>query len=461
LLPLLIFIFFFFHASCGSAQDQASVLSLVQKFFLPNHLEAHFFTLKNGLRVILVPIENVPVVASQIWFKNGAAAEKSDPQISRTGLAHLYEHLLFRGTPGFGAEMKRLGAVDYNAETWLDFTRYFGYFPAAQLESVMRLEAKRFNQLQVTTDLFQNEIGAARIELAQQLESPETKAVLNLWSELRADTDYGAPTIGRDEDLKGFKLEEAQYFFSRYYQPNQATLILVGGFNLEATKALMGEIFANFLSSNVPKDFVSKHLAEKNYSEPRVFSDKSHTFSFKHEGLSAPILYLSYRTPPKDSPDTPVLVLINYILGVGRSSLLSREFVEKGTGTNIDISYNIFRKPGLEFFTVYLKPGADLHKSQQRSSQVLDRLRHRLVPQLELSRAKNLLSSRYAHYIGDPSSIAYELGSASVTSISPLRNYEIWQEAMKVTPRQVFEVAQKYLSSDNVWYAKIEGAERK
>src|SRR5581483_1893235 len=94
-------------------------------FALRNGLKVHEFVLKNGLQVLIVPDSSVPIFAYQIWIGTGSAREQLDPRLKRAGFAHLFEHLMFRGTQNFETAMRYAGAVDSNAETWLDYTRYF------------------------------------------------------------------------------------------------------------------------------------------------------------------------------------------------------------------------------------------------------------------------------------------------------------------------------------------------
>jgi zinc protease len=202
------------------------------------------FTLKNGMQVVVIPNRRAPVVSHMVWYKVGAA----DEPIGKSGIAHFFEHLMFKGTksvpPGeFSRIIARHGGRD-NAFTSQDYTAYFQTVARDKLDLVMRLEADRMQNL-VLTD---NEVLPERdVVLEERRSRTDNSPASQLWEATRAalflNHPYKNPIIGWKHEIEGLNTQDALKFYRRYYVPNNAILIVAGDINAKELKPLAEKIY--------------------------------------------------------------------------------------------------------------------------------------------------------------------------------------------------------------------------
>jgi predicted Zn-dependent peptidase len=278
------------------------------------------FRLANGLNVILHQDRSVPVVAVNVWYQVGSANEKP----GRTGLAHLFEHLMFEGSKHvaggeFDTLLEAAGATS-NGSTNKDRTNYIIDLPSNALELALFLESDRMGYLLDTMsparvdgqrDVVKNErrqnyenrpYGMASIELDKLL-----------WP---ATHPYSWPTIGSMEDLSAASYEDVVDFFKKYYAPNNASLVIAGDIDLDRTRALVEKWFGD-----IPRGPDVEPLT----APPAVLTEvRRATLT---DRVALPRLYLGWLTPPLYAPGDAALDVVASILAGGKSSRLYRRLV--------------------------------------------------------------------------------------------------------------------------------------
>ena len=314
----------------------AAVLVLVLLPVLARAAEPIAFepeTLENGLRVIYAPLTNSPVVHVRVIYHVGSRDERPD----RQGFAHMFEHMMFRGSAHVAPEehMKTIGMVggNSNAFTSFDETVYINTLPAAYLETALYLEADRMASFKVSPKIFATE----RLVVAQEWALRNNQPYGTVFEELlkRAFTThpYRWTPIGNMDHLQAASAGELQAFFNKYYVPNNAILVIAGKIDVPATKEMVKKYYGwipgnsmhltgksgHAVNSVLPVPVKRDIPAEPEQTEPRRAELR----------FNVPLarVMVSYPMPPQKSEDQDALGILATIVGDGRSSRLSRLLV--------------------------------------------------------------------------------------------------------------------------------------
>lgn len=276
-------------------------------------------TLANGLQVVVSPDPSVPVVAVNLWFDVGSR----DEQPGRTGLAHLFEHLMFEGSAQVAAG-EHLAAVQAvggsaNATTWFDRTNYFETVPAGALDLALWLEAERLGSLRLTQETLDNQRDVVMEEKRQRYDNVPYGDVLIHLVELTfpADHPYGHPTIGSMADLVAADLADVRSFFATHYAPDNAVLTLVGDVDPADAVARIERTLGTLRAAGRPRRSPTPGLPPlagmpRREVVARVPSDAA---------------YLAWRLPARDSRHFDAAELALAVLGGGQTSRLHRRLV--------------------------------------------------------------------------------------------------------------------------------------
>ncbi len=212
------------------------------------------FTLDNGLQVVVIENHRAPIVMQMLWYRVGAA----DEEPGESGLAHFLEHLLFKGTktvkPGeFSRTIARIGGRD-NAFTSYDFTAYFQRVAAHELETIMRLEADRMQNLVLTDEVVLPERDVVLEERRSRTDnSPAAQLREQVRRALYLNHPYGRPVIGWMSEIQQLTTENALAFYRKHYAPNNAMLIIAGDTTLEKVRALAEKYYGPIPRRAVPE----------------------------------------------------------------------------------------------------------------------------------------------------------------------------------------------------------------
>jgi zinc protease len=359
------------------------------------------YTMDNGLKLLLLVDDAAKVVSFHTWFGVGSRHE----QPGKTGLAHLFEHLMFNETKGlpageFDRTLEAAGG-EVNAATWVDWTFYYENVPSSELGLVVRLESERMQHLVLREPQVTSEKEVVANERRYRVDDDVEGAVNELLYKTAFEQHpYHWPTIGWMEDIQGFTTQDCERFYSAYYAPNNATIVVVGDMDEEATLAALQAHYGSIPASQMPAhDFA----AEPSQTAERVLEIEKPTPTEK--------LSLGYKSPALGDPDFAVLTVLNEVLTGGRSSRLYRSLVsERELASEVRGSASPTRDPGLYEIWVSMR---DERRAEEALSVVdeaiLDIAQRGVLPS-ELDKAKNRLELGFLHGMESVSGKAEQLG---------------------------------------------------
>ncbi|MEX1363075.1 MAG: pitrilysin family protein [Nannocystaceae bacterium] len=274
-------------------------------------------TLDNGMRVITLSDHSTPIAAVQVWYHVGSKDEKPD----RRGFAHMFEHMMFRGTQNIGPKahfeyIRRVGG-DANAYTSFDNTTYIQEVPSNQVEMVLWLEAERMAFLKINDGYFDTERDVVAEEYRLGREQPYGTAPDKILAEIFKQHPYRWTPIGNMDELAAASADELQEFWNTYYVPNNAALVVVGDVEHDAIVKMAQSYFGWIPRYDEPPRVTIKEPAQ---TEPLKIK-------IKERNGPVPIVGLGYRTVPSGHEDELELDMLGRILGGGESSRLYRDLV--------------------------------------------------------------------------------------------------------------------------------------
>jgi predicted Zn-dependent peptidase len=398
-------------------------------------------TLNNGLRVILVEDHSAPVVSIAVNYDVGSRNERK----GRTGFAHLFEHMMFKGSENVGPGEHFIlvfnNGGSLNGTTNEDRTIYYESVPANQLDMVLFLESDRMRGLDITQENLDNQRKAVQEERRQGIDNqPYGKTFEVLRETLYDDFAYKHSVIGSMEDLNAATVEDVREFFKTYYAPNNAVLALVGDFNSADALARIKKYFESIPRQPAPQKIV--------ITEPEQKAERRITLEDEHARL--PQINLAFKAVPGNTADFYALQVLSAALQSGQSSRLYQKLVkEKELVTNVGGFVDEKRGPGALYITATLRPGKKVEEVEAAIYQEIDRLIKEPIADWELQKAKN--STRRAFISGIQSSFlrAFTLAQYAIAYNDPnLINTRI-NKVAAVTKEDVQRAAGKYLKQTN------------
>ncbi len=395
-----------------------------------------FETLPNGLRVYLKPIPGSPVVTTKVAYRVGSA----DEDLDQTGLAHYLEHLLFKGTdrlmPGDIDRMTLRNGGANNAYTSDDYTIYHFDFAADRWEIALEIEADRMRNTRIDDKHeFRQEKGAVIEELARNEDQPwdlESKAILPLL--FGKSAPYGHPTIGEREHVRNATAETIKGYYDLWYHPNNAALVICGGFDPERALARVKELFGPIPAGKLPE---RKGLPPGNFTRPA-----RHEFESKFEVAR---LIMGFNTFDSRHADYHALDVMQGILAGGKTSRLYKRLVEgEQIAGMVTSSTEGARYPGWLGIYVQLLKGKDRAAAEKLVIEELDHLRAEPVSAAELRRVKQVIVSGEIFSRESVHGLADSIARGVTTNdLDFLRNY--LPRISAVTAEDVQRVARSYL----------------
>lgn len=393
-------------------------------------------TLDNGLRVLIIEKHTTPVVAVQVWYRVGSMHEKERVR----GIAHLFEHMMFRGSEHFGPEehhrlVNEVGG-DTNAYTFFDRTVYHQCLPAGELERVLRLEADRMNGLKLSQDMLDTEREVVLEEWELRMNDPFFELLSQALDVLYPNHPFGLTPLGRVEDIEGFSLQDCRDFYDSYYAPNNAVLIVVGDVDRAGVTAMCERYFGGIPAATIPER-PDLSLEPSAGAAPHKLEDS----------IPLRVTLVAYRIPEAGHPDVIPLRILAQILSSGESSRLSRSLVREQELAVAALGYPIIvRGPGLFACAAIHFPNISSKKVERAVCAEVDRFIREDVAKADLEKArKQLLADRvFGWYSAED--IANGLGFAEVVQ----GDYRLFEEEVaalnKVTAADIRRVAGTYFS---------------
>lgn len=397
-------------------------------------------TLKNGLKIIVWPDQDIPNVSLFNFVRVGSRNER--PGI--TGLSHFFEHMMFNGAkkygPGqFDSVMEAAGGSN-NASTSEDITTYMNWFPSSALETIFDLEGDRLGHLAFDPKIIESERGVVYSERRSSVDNDNAGA---LSEQVQATAfvahPYQIPVIGWPSDIESWRIEDLQRFFQTYYAPNNATMVVVGAVTPSEVFALAEKYLGSIPSQPPPEPVRTKEPEQQ--GEKRVLLRRA---------AQAPLLQVAYHGLDAKDPDVPALRLLLHILAEGDSSRLHRRLVEEEqVAIGVASQFSLTFDPSLVWFLVDMPPGMDVARVEKVLGEELEKVRSQGVTDAELRKAKNISVANFWRGLETNSSRAHNLGTYEVFVGDWHQLFEVPTRYEQVTREQLRKVAQRILDPDH------------
>ena len=395
--------------------------------------------LDNGLTVLLLPDTGTPGVSFQMWVRAGAKDETN-----YTGLAHLFEHMMFRGTDRLPPESHermiegRGGRV--NAFTTADTTVYYEDVAPDSLPLVIELEAERLANLKITEETLASErqvvLEERRLRTEDQPDGRAFEALLGLAFQAHP---YRVPTIGWRSDIETVPVKDVREFFRTYYAPNNIVIAIAGDFDAAETLAQIRRTFGRLEpAADIPRS-PTKEPEQSGERRAEVYFD-----------LRSPILAAAWHAPPTGHPDAEALDVASLVLSGGHSSRVYRKLVyDKQVALGAQGAYWELQDAGLFYAFASVRPGADIDEVERLFMAEIKRLRDEPVSPAELAKAKRQIQVDLLSGMETANEMASQIGREYV-SFGRIRPVEERLKAYAaVTAADVQRVARTYLRDDH------------
>ncbi len=349
------------------------------------------YTLNNGLEVILFQKQSVPFISVNIWYKVGSANEVK----GKSGLAHLFEHMMFQGSKNVPKEMhfryiQETGG-NLNASTSFDRTNYFEKLPSNELELALWLESDRMGFFLDALDQVKLD-NQKSVVLNERLERYDNQPYGLAWEKILEnlypqDHPYSWPTIGHYEDIESYNLEDVRSFFQKYYSPSNSTIVVGGNFDVDKTKLLLEKYFGEIKNDAAPRS--------PNSLRVELYENKFITFQDK---VNLERLYLAWPTQTAFNKDDSTLDLLSDILTGSKNARLTRKLIYELQIAQDVSSMQFSGKYGGHFLIVTTaKPGKSLDEIKKIIFEEIFYLIDQNISNQELLRSKNVIKSNFIY----------------------------------------------------------------
>lgn len=413
----------------------------------------HEFLLDNGLKVVVREDHRAPVVVSQIWYKVGSSYETP----GQTGLSHALEHMMFKGSakvgPGEASRILRDLGAEENAFTSDDYTAYYQVLARDRLPVAFELEADRLASLRLPADEFSREIEVIKEERRLRTDDqPNAKAFELFRAMAYPASGYHTPTIGWMADLERMKVEELRHWYTSWYAPNNATLVVVGDVTAEEVKGLAQKYFGAIPRRDTPAAKLPLELAEPGQRQLTL-----------HVRTQLPSLIYGFNVPglptAKDPRTVHALRLISALLDGGYSARMPAR-LERGQElvAGASSSYNAFTR-GDSLFLISATPNVQKQKTladvEKGIWQLLDELKTTPPTAEELERVRAQVIAGLVYDRDSISSQATTIGQLETVGLSwKLIDSEL-DELKRVTPQDIQQAARTYFTRERLSVAHV------
>lgn len=404
---------------------------------MANSLPQHFTkTLDNGMQIVVIPMDNDSgVITTDIYYKVGSRNEI----MGKSGMAHMLEHLSFKSTEKlkegeFDTIVKGRGGVN-NASTGFDQTHYYIKTASKNLALSLDLFSELMHNLKLTDEEFQKERDVVAEERRLRTDNnPMGYLYFRVFNTHFTYHPYHWLPIGFMEDILSWKIEDIRDFYTRYYQPSNAILVVAGDIKPQQVFIEAGKYFGNIKNENeIPKVIAV---------EPKV--DGAKRAILHKESNQVDTIAITYAIPNYEHEDQVALSAISHILSSGKSSRFEKTLVNDKKLVNQIYGYNMeLADPGVFLIMAMVSPGASLDVVEKEILIELDKLKKGDVTQAELDKVKINTKAEFIYSLESSSSVAGLYGEYYVKgNIKPLLEYE--EKLDKITLKDISDIAKKY-----------------
>src|SRR5690242_1477661 len=396
------------------------------------------YRLPNGLKVLLFPDASKPTITVNMTYLVGSRHEN----YGETGMAHLLEHLLFKGTPRhphMDEEFNARGAR-FNGSTWLDRTNYYELFQAsdANLQWAIELEADRMANSFIARSDLDSEMTVVRNEYESGENSPFQVSLKRLQSIAFDWHSYGRSTIGNRSDIENVRIENLQAFYRMYYQPDNAVLLIAGKF--DPAKALQ-LVAKNFGAIAKPK----RTLPPEWTVEPT--QDGPREFTVRRKG-DVQVIMVAYHVPSSLHADSDAIGIGSYILSHVPTGRLHKALVETGKAAQVFGFPLQGRQPGLQLFGAVVKLGQDVAPVRDELIKIVEDFGNTPPNAQEMERSKLSFLNQAEKTLANHESIGVQL--SEYIALGDWRLFFLARDDLaKITAEQVAAASKAYFRRDN------------
>jgi zinc protease len=399
------------------------------------------YRLENGLKVLIIEEHKAPVATFQVWYRTGARDEPA----GKSGISHLLEHMMFKGTPNYGPSVfsktvQKNGGTD-NAYTTKDYTVYFELISSDRLALSIDLEADRMRNLLLDPKEFLSE---RQVVMEERRLRYEDDPQSSLFEEVAAAAfkvhPYRRPVIGWMSDIGSIERTDLYDYYRANYSPDNAVIIIAGDVNADGVLSKIRSAFGQIPPGASRKSIVS--VEPEQTGEKKVFLKKE---------AELPFIILAYHTPSFPHEDSYALDILNVILSGGKSSRLYQSIVyEKKIALDVSADYGSFsRDPYLFYFYATVSPGKEAKEVENALFDEIAKIQKEAPSVQELQKAKNQIESSFI--MGQDSIYLQAMKYGIFEMLGDWRLIDTYLEGIrKVTSQAVMEVAGKYLKEDNL-----------
>jgi zinc protease len=410
--------------------------------------------LENGLEIVLLPDPHATAVSYTTWFRVGSRNE--DAAAGETGLAHLFEHLMFMQTKNappnaFDTQMEAVGGTS-NAMTYYDFTAYVDDVPPGEVATAVRLEADRM----VNLDLRKKQVETERDVVAEERLSSVEDNVDGMLDELMYQQafkkhPYRWPIIGLMKDIKAFTQANAVAFYRKYYAPNNAVLVVAGRFDESAMLTLIADAYGVLAPSD--------KLPNGDAAPERAPATELRTTVTRP--VPADKMVIGFPAPALGAADRAAYEIVNEILAGGPSSRLNRALVvDRQWASSVHGDIAATRDPGLYAVWIQMMKGHTAAEAERLVMEAVADLAARPLPAAELGKAAARLETQFWQQLASSHGRAETVGAFEIAAGGFQRLLERGAEYARVTPADVQRAVAAYLAGGarSVVVARPEGA---
>ncbi len=396
------------------------------------------YRLDNGLQVLLFPDSSKPTVTVNCTIFVGSRHEG----YGETGMAHLLEHMLFKGTPDHPEIPKALQerGARFNGTTWVDRTNYYETLPATpeNLEFAIRLEADRLVNSHVHKEDLDSEMTVVRNEFEMGENEPSRVLNQRMMAAAYEWHNYGKSTIGNRADIERVPIENLKAFYKKYYRPENAMLVVAGSFDPETALAVIADSFGPLKNPDEP-------LPTTYTQEPP--QDGERVVTLRRVG-KLPLAGAMYHIPAGSDPSFASADVLESILTSAPSGRLYKALVESKLAASVTGAAFALHDPGIVRFMAEVNAGNDAQTVLTRMIEVIESVGETGVTEEEVDRAKRKLLKQRELTAADSTRIAVELSEWA--AMGDWRLYFLYRDRLEqVTPESVNAVASTYFRRNN------------
>lgn len=409
----------------------------------------HRYKFKNGLKLIVSERKDSSTFAYQTWFDVGSRSEL----VNKTGLAHFFEHMMFKGTEKFpegkfDSMLERSGSQGMNAFTSRDYTAYVQELPEKAFPMIVELESDRMRNLLINEKSFNTERAVVINERRMRVDnSPDGKMFETLYKLAFDKHPYRNPVIGWMPHLESMKMSDAKSFYDRFYRPDHATIVISGSLSgVEAAReiaARYGQIKPAVETANSDYPENLPEVVEPPLTKPRLTS-----FT-----IEAPLtkIMIGIRTPEATHADRPAIEQLVSLLFDGNSSRLYRALVETGICAFIYASAGAEHDPSLMMISGTIQPGHTAREVEAVIAREFEKAKNSLASETELKKLRNQLEFSFYSAWAEDMGRAQLIGNAETLYGDYRRTFKKFEEKLGLKSDALQDAARKYLN----WESRV------